>query len=96
VIAGLHDTRRVARLLEHGLVATAHAEVDRVAPESTGRLLNQMGLYMEGRAQFKEALEEYQKLCRTPAARMLDLPPATGRRPGASEDLPSASLFKVP
>jgi tetratricopeptide (TPR) repeat protein len=44
-----------ARLLPHALAAAGHAEALGVAPEATGRLLNQTGLYLWGRAEFAEA-----------------------------------------
>ncbi|MCC7161551.1 MAG: tetratricopeptide repeat protein, partial [Anaerolineae bacterium] len=50
-----------ARLLPHGLEATAHAETENVAPEQTARLFNQMGLYAQSRAQFTEGKELYKR-----------------------------------
>jgi tetratricopeptide (TPR) repeat protein len=44
-----------ARLLPHALEAAGHAETLHVASEATGRLLNQTGLYLKGRAEFAEA-----------------------------------------
>ena len=44
-----------ARLLPHALAAAEHAEALQVASEATGRLLNQAGLYLKGRAEFAEA-----------------------------------------
>jgi tetratricopeptide (TPR) repeat protein len=44
-----------ARLLPHALAAAGHAEALHVASEATGRLLNQAGLYLWGRAEFDEA-----------------------------------------
>jgi len=46
-----------SRLLPHALAAAEHAEALDVASDSTGRLLNQTGLYLKGRAQFAEAKE---------------------------------------
>jgi tetratricopeptide (TPR) repeat protein len=49
-----------ARLLPHALAAAGHAEALHVAPEATGYLFNQAGLYLWGRAEFagaKAALE---------------------------------------
>ncbi|HEX9987019.1 MAG TPA: FxSxx-COOH system tetratricopeptide repeat protein [Chloroflexia bacterium] len=44
-----------ARLLSHALSATGHIELLEVATESAGRLLNQVGNYLGGRAQYVEA-----------------------------------------
>jgi tetratricopeptide (TPR) repeat protein len=44
-----------ASLLPHALAALGHAEAMRAAPEEVGRLLNQIGLYLRGRADFAEA-----------------------------------------
>ena len=44
-----------ARLLPHALAATGHAVALQVASEATGRLLNQAGLYLKGRAEFAQA-----------------------------------------
>jgi tetratricopeptide (TPR) repeat protein len=44
-----------ARLLPHALAAAGHAEALEVAAEAAGRLLNQVGLYLQERAQFTEA-----------------------------------------
>jgi tetratricopeptide (TPR) repeat protein len=55
------DTRDVRtwpqceRLLLHALTAAGHAEALQVAPEATAHLLNQVGLYLEERAEFTEA-----------------------------------------
>jgi tetratricopeptide (TPR) repeat protein len=43
------------RLLAHGLAAAEHAEKTRMEPEATSRLLNEMGLYVGGRAEFQQA-----------------------------------------
>ena len=43
------------RLLPHALASAGHAEAVGVAPEATGRLLNEAGLYLRLRAQFPEA-----------------------------------------
>ncbi|MDP2896514.1 MAG: FxSxx-COOH system tetratricopeptide repeat protein [bacterium] len=53
-----HDVRtwpECARLLPHALSAAEHAEKLGVAPEATGRVLNQVGVYLWGRAEFREA-----------------------------------------
>ena len=53
-----HDVRNwpaCVPLLPHALVAAEHAETHRVALESTGRLLNESGLFLKSRAQFTEA-----------------------------------------
>jgi tetratricopeptide (TPR) repeat protein len=44
-----------SRLLFHALAATEHSEALQIAPETTGRLLNQVGLYLKERAEFAEA-----------------------------------------
>jgi len=44
-----------ARLLPHALAAAAHAELLRAALEQVGRLLNQAGIYLRGRAELKAA-----------------------------------------
>jgi len=44
-----------ARLLPHALAAAGQAEGVGVASEATGRLLNQAGLYLYGRAEFAQA-----------------------------------------
>ena len=43
------------RLLPHALAAAGHSESLGVALETTGRLLNQVGLYLDNRAQLAEA-----------------------------------------
>ena len=50
-----------SRLLPHALAAAGHSEAHDVVLDSTGRLLNQTGLYLKGRAQFTEAKEMYQR-----------------------------------
>jgi tetratricopeptide (TPR) repeat protein len=50
-----------ARLLPHALAAAGHAEALEVASEATGRLLNQAGLYLRGRAEFAEAKAAFQR-----------------------------------
>ncbi|MCG7849915.1 MAG: tetratricopeptide repeat protein, partial [ANME-2 cluster archaeon] len=42
-------------LMPHALVAASHAETLEVAPGETGYILNQIGTYLRGRADFKEA-----------------------------------------
>jgi tetratricopeptide (TPR) repeat protein len=44
-----------SRLLPHALAAASHAESREVAPEVTQHILNQTGLYLDGRADFAEA-----------------------------------------
>jgi tetratricopeptide (TPR) repeat protein len=44
-----------ARLLPHALCAAEHAEKLGLAPEATARVLNQVGAYLWGRAEFGEA-----------------------------------------
>ena len=48
-------------LLPHALVAAEHAETHQVALESTGRLLNESGLFLNSRAQFTEAKKNYER-----------------------------------
>jgi len=50
-----------ARLLPHALAAVGHAGALGVASEATGRLLNQAGLYLDGRAEFAEAKVAYER-----------------------------------
>jgi tetratricopeptide (TPR) repeat protein len=50
-----------SRLLPHALAAAEHAEALDVASDSTWRLLNQIGLYLQGRAQFAEAKKMYER-----------------------------------
>ena len=50
-----------SRLLPHALTAAEHAEALDVASDSSGRLMNQTGLYLKGRAQFTEAKEMYER-----------------------------------
>jgi tetratricopeptide (TPR) repeat protein len=53
-----HDVRtwhRCSRLLPHAMAAIAHAGAREVAPEETSLILNQMGTYLLGRAEFVEA-----------------------------------------
>jgi len=55
---GSYDVRNwpeCSLLLLHALAAAEHAERLGVAPESTGRLLNQVGIYLLGRAEFGRA-----------------------------------------
>ena len=44
-----------SRLLPHALAAATHAGVLEVAPEVTQHILNQIGIYLRGRAEFAEA-----------------------------------------
>jgi tetratricopeptide (TPR) repeat protein len=50
-----------SRLLSHTLAAVGHAEALEVASEATGRLLNQAGLYLRGRAEFAEARAAFER-----------------------------------
>jgi tetratricopeptide (TPR) repeat protein len=50
-----------SRLLPHALAAAEHAEALDVALDLTGRLLNQTGAYLRGRAQFTEAKEMFKQ-----------------------------------
>ena len=56
--------RECARLLPHALAAARQAEELGVAPDSAGRALNQLGLYLLGRAQFEEAKRAYERAVR--------------------------------
>jgi len=49
-----------SRLLPHALAAAEHAQALDVALDSTGRLLNQTGIYLKKRAQFAEAKEMFE------------------------------------
>ena len=53
-----------ARLLPHALAAAEFAERLELAPEATGRLLNQAGLYFRGRAQYAEAKQAFERALR--------------------------------
>ncbi|MFH0809420.1 MAG: FxSxx-COOH system tetratricopeptide repeat protein [Pseudomonadota bacterium] len=53
-----------ARLLPHGLEAAGHAENLRVAPKTTGRLLNQLGLYLQVLARFAQARACFERALR--------------------------------
>jgi hypothetical protein len=48
-------------LLPHALTAAEHAETHQVALESTGRLLNQSGVFLRSRAQFAEAKKMHER-----------------------------------
>jgi len=50
-----------AVLLPHALAAAGHAEELGQAPEASGRLLNQVGLYLKGRAEFVEARKCFER-----------------------------------
>lgn len=50
-----------ARLLPHGLAAAGAAEEAGVAAEATARLLNQMGLYLQTRAEYTQARPLYER-----------------------------------
>lgn len=54
-----------ARLSQHALTAAEFGETLEIAPEATGRLLNQPGLYFRGRAQYVEAKQSYERALRT-------------------------------
>ncbi|MEA3344970.1 MAG: FxSxx-COOH system tetratricopeptide repeat protein [Chloroflexota bacterium] len=53
-----------SRLLPHALAAAGYAETLEVASEATGRLLNQAGAYLWGRAEFAEARGAFQRALR--------------------------------
>jgi len=50
-----------ARLLSHGLASASHAERLDAASDEAGRLLNQTGVYLKGRAEFAEARGLYER-----------------------------------
>ena len=50
-----------SRLLPHALAATAHAEARAGAPETTQHILNEIGRYLHGRAEFAEAKAQYER-----------------------------------
>jgi Tfp pilus assembly protein PilF len=50
-----------ARLLPHALAVSEAAETQKLAPEATGRLLNQVGSYLQKRAQFAEARKQFER-----------------------------------
>ncbi len=53
-----------ARLLPHALAAAGHAESLEVAPVETARVLNQAGLYLDGRAEFQAARSALERALR--------------------------------
>lgn len=53
-----------APLLPHAQTVTGFAERCQLAPESTGRLVNQIGGYFFGRAQYAEAKEAFERALR--------------------------------
>ena len=50
-----------ARLLPHALAAAGHAEALQVGLEAAGRLLNQAGLYLKGRAEYAAAKAAFER-----------------------------------
>ena len=50
-----------SRLVPHALAASAHAEELSVGQGAAGRLLNQSGTYLQGRAQFPEAKAAFER-----------------------------------
>jgi tetratricopeptide (TPR) repeat protein len=50
-----------AQLLPHGLAATAHAEALEVAREHTSFVLNELGLYLQARAQWTDARAAFER-----------------------------------
>jgi tetratricopeptide (TPR) repeat protein len=50
-----------SRLLPHALTAASFAEADKLASKETGRLLNQAGAYLLGRAEFLQAKDLYER-----------------------------------
>src|SRR5204862_246991 len=53
-----------ARLLPHALIAAEYSEKAQVAQGSTGRLLNQVGGYLKGRAEFIAAHSAHERALR--------------------------------
>jgi tetratricopeptide (TPR) repeat protein len=52
------------RLLPHAVATADFGEELQLAPEATGRLWNQMGLYYRGRARYAEAKQSYERAIR--------------------------------
>jgi tetratricopeptide (TPR) repeat protein len=50
-----------AKLLPHARMAAEFAEIGSLAPEARGRLVNQMGTYFWGRAQYTDAKEAFER-----------------------------------
>ncbi|MBI4671467.1 MAG: tetratricopeptide repeat protein [Chloroflexi bacterium] len=61
ILTDVESWKTCARLLQHGLAAAEYAEQANVAPEQTAWLLNQMGLYLNGRAQYAAAKELFER-----------------------------------
>ncbi len=57
-----------ARLTPHARVVAAHAELLGVAQDKTQHILNQAGLYLQGRAEFAEARTFYERALKTAEA----------------------------
>jgi tetratricopeptide (TPR) repeat protein len=53
--------KQCARLLPHALIAAEHSEKAQVAQDSTGRLLNQIGLYLSGRSELIAARSAHER-----------------------------------
>lgn len=69
-----------ARLLPHALTAAAFGEELQLAPDATGRLLNQMGLYYRGRARYAEAKQSYERAIKIGEATLGPDAPAVSTR----------------
>jgi tetratricopeptide (TPR) repeat protein len=53
--------KQCARLLPHALIAAEYSEKAQIAPDSTGRLLNQVGLYLQGRSELIAARSAFER-----------------------------------
>ncbi len=63
--ADVRTWRQCARLLPHALIAAGYSEKAQIAPDSIGRLLNQVGMYLLGRSELiaaRSALERALKI----------------------------------
>jgi tetratricopeptide (TPR) repeat protein len=67
-----------ARLLTHALSAAHWAEALAVAPEATARLLNQVGRYLRGRAEFISARDLFERALRIGEAALDEEQPEVG------------------
>ncbi len=62
--SGSNDVRTwpvSARLLPHALAVAGAAEPLQAAPEATGRLLNEVGVYLRGRGEFAQAKAHFER-----------------------------------
>src|SRR6266567_4431093 len=60
--------KQCARLLPHALIAAEYAEKAQIAQDSTGRLLNQIGVYLKGRSELIAARSAHQRALKTAEA----------------------------